>query len=493
MIDRKKLRYNIFFSTRLNIKLIFIFLLSFIIAVVTFFLIAMQSANLLSYNQQIEKEVGIKEVAIGITNDIQNGNLDSGHIQQIIPKIEFVQQKNHNLRFLVLNYKGQIIYRSHNFELQGNTPQGLLKEKLNITPNVRNPLFENFILFVSPVSFQDGIGYLMVQSPNSNRTISPAQYNQNLLFALISSILVFILLFLVCMIPITRYIKEIEQGIKRIVQKDWNHTIPVKGKDELSSLALNINWMSNELRARFEKEREIEKGKGEFINNISHDLRTPLTSIIGYLSLVNEKQYDNENELKIYIQNTYNLALKLKILINELFDYTKLSLPDAKINKTKLEMGALLHQLVGEYIPIFEKKGLRVQQNIPNEKIWLCADIEKLVRVFDNLLSNTDKYSYQNSIIVVELNKKGNKAKISITNQTDHIKSKEISKMFEKFYRIDKARSSQIQGSGIGLAIVKRIVDLHKGEVWAESLGNSFSIHVELPLLLNNSKDRKNN
>ena len=149
-------------------------------------------------------------------------------------------------------------------------------------------------MFVSPVSFQDGIGYLMVQSPNSNRTISPAQYNQNLLFALISSILVFILLFLVFMIPITRYIKEIEQGIKRIVQKDWNHTIPVKGKDELSSLALNINWMSNELRARFEKEREIEKGKGEFINNISHDLRTPLTSIIGYLSLVNEKQYDNE-------------------------------------------------------------------------------------------------------------------------------------------------------------------------------------------------------
>ncbi|TKI91094.1 HAMP domain-containing histidine kinase, partial [Bacillus cereus] len=120
---------------------------------------------------------------------------------------------------------------------------------------------------------------VMVQSPNSNKTISPTQYNQNLLLALVSSILIFILLFLLFMIPITRYIKEIERGIQKIVKKDWKHSIRVKGKDELSSLAYNINWMASQLRERFEKERAIEKGKSEFITNISHDLRTPLTSI----------------------------------------------------------------------------------------------------------------------------------------------------------------------------------------------------------------------
>lgn len=316
MIDRTKLRDNIFFSTRLNIKLILIFLLCFIVAVVTFFLIAMKSANLLSYNQQIEKEAEIREIAIGITNDIQKRNLESGHIEQVIPMIQSIQKKNENLRFLVLDYKGHIIYRSHNFQLQDNLPQELLQEKLNVTPNVRNPLFEKFILFVSPVSFQDGIGYVMVQSPNSNETISPTQYNQNLLLALVSSILIFILLFLLFMIPITRYIKEIERGIQKIVKKDWKHSIRVKGKDELSSLAYNINWMASQLRERFEKERAIEKGKSEFITNISHDLRTPLTSIIGYLALVNEKQYRNKEELEMYIQNTYNLTLKLKTLIN---------------------------------------------------------------------------------------------------------------------------------------------------------------------------------
>ena len=251
MIDRTKLRDNIFFSTRLNIKLILIFLLCFIVAVVTFFLIAMRSANLLSYNQQIEKEAEIRNIAIRITNDIQRDNLNSGNIEQIIPKIESIQQDNRNINFLVLDYKGQIIYQSHNFQLQNNNPKDLLQEKLNVTLNDQNPLFKKFIVFVSPVLFQDGIGYVMVQSENVHKTISPAQYNQNLLLALVSSILIFILLFLLFMIPITRYIKEIERGIQKIVKKDWKHSIRVKGKDELSSLAYNINWMASQLRARF--------------------------------------------------------------------------------------------------------------------------------------------------------------------------------------------------------------------------------------------------
>ena len=164
MIDRTKLRDNIFFSTRLNIKLILIFLLCFIVAVVTFFLIAMRSANLLSYNQQIEKEAEIRNIAIRITNDIQRDNLNSGNIEQIIPKIESIQQDNRNINFLVLDYKGQIIYQSHNFQLQNNNPKDLLQEKLNVTLNDQNPLFKKFIVFVSPVLFQDGIGYVMVQS-----------------------------------------------------------------------------------------------------------------------------------------------------------------------------------------------------------------------------------------------------------------------------------------------------------------------------------------
>ena len=108
----------------------------------------------------------------------------------------------------------------------------------------------------------------------------------------------------------------------------------------------------------------------------------------------------------MYIQNTYNLTLKLKTLINELFEYTKLSLPDVKLRKEKVELGNLLGQLVGEYIPIFEKQQLIVKLNIINKDIWVWADIEKLVRVFDNLLSNTEKYSFSNSTVIVELKRR---------------------------------------------------------------------------------------
>ena len=108
----------------------------------------------------------------------------------------------------------------------------------------------------------------------------------------------------------------------------------------------------------------------------------------------------------MYIQNTYNLTLKLKTLINELFEYTKLSLPDVKLRKEKVELGNLLSQLVGEYIPIFEKQQLIVELNIMNKDIWVWADIEKLVRVFDNLLSNTEKYSFSNSTVIVELKRR---------------------------------------------------------------------------------------
>lgn len=192
-----------------------------------------------------------------------------------------------------------------------------------------------------------------------------------------------------------------------------------------------------------------------------------------------------KKELEMYIQNTYNLTLKLKTLINELFEYTKLSLPDVKLRKEKVELGNLLSQLVGEYIPIFEKQQLIVELNIMNKDIWVWADIEKLVRVFDNLLSNTEKYSFSNSTVIVELKKEEGKAFICITNKTDHLEAQELSKMFEKFYRVDKSRSSQIHGSGIGLAIVKRTIELHEGEVWAKSHGNSLTIHVELQLLKN--------
>ena len=130
-----------------------------------------------------------------------------------------------------------------------------------------------------------------------------------------------------------------------------------------------------------------------------------------------------------------------------MFEYTKLSLPDVKLRKEKVELGNLLSQLVGEYIPIFEKQQLIVELNIMNKDIWVWADIEKLVRVFDNLLSNTEKYSFSNSTVIVELKKKKVRHLFVLQIKQINLEAQELSKMFEKFYRVDKSRSSQIHGS----------------------------------------------
>ncbi len=483
MISRMKKKYTLFFPTRLNIKLILIFIICFIVATITFLFIALHNNNLLLYNEQAEKESKLKGVLLEITEGLEKRNINTNEANLIVPLIQEVQLNHPEMNFLVADPNNQTIFQTKYFESNNISAKELLMYKLNLDSSSSYSFIKKSFILVSPISFQNGIGYIIVQSPNPHEMIIPSQYNLNFYIAFGSSIFVFILLFFIFMLPITRYIKEIEQGIQRIVQKDWNYSIRVKGKDELSSLASNVNWMSNQLRERFEKEREIEKSKREFITNISHDLRTPLTSIIGYLGLLKEKQYHDESELQSYIHSTYSLSMKLKSLINELFEYNKLSLPDVKMKNERVELGGLLSQLVGEYIPIFEKNQLKVQMHSPIEPIWVNVDIAKIVRVFDNLLSNAEKYSYKNSEVFVELQREKDKAVISITNTTDPIEFDELAKMFNKFYRVDKARTSQIKGSGIGLAIVKRTIDLHTGKVWAESIGNQLTIYIELPLL----------
>ncbi|WRU93642.1 HAMP domain-containing sensor histidine kinase [Priestia filamentosa] len=335
---------------------------------------------------------------------------------------------------------------------------------------------------ISLLSLQDDIGYLIIEGPSFEPTFNPTKYIYQVYIGLGCSVLVFFILFLLCTRPITRYIKQIEEGISRIVNKDWTYSIPVKGKNELSSLAKNINWMTEQLRERFERERQVEQAKNELITNLSHDLRTPLTSIIGYVRLVKDGQYQNQQELEQYIQTTYNISLKFKNLLDELFEYTKLSLSDVDMHLQEVNLGGVLYQLVGEYTPIFEDRELDVEVKIPDEPIFISVDIEKMIRVLDNLFSNAEKYSHESGNIEVTLHSTRTQAIISISNTTDHIEAEELKNLFDRFYRMDKSRSSKVAGSGIGLSIAKRIVELHGGKIWAESENNKVKIQIALPL-----------
>ncbi|MBD8114263.1 sensor histidine kinase (plasmid) [Priestia aryabhattai] len=467
---------------RLNMRLFLIFLICLTVAVIAFFIIIFKYSALNTFEEQQKKEEKKEKILFQLTDQLQTKNIKSDNINVIASTIKPINNTHPTLDFLVANAKGDVIFRTNNIHIHTKNVRDMLREKLTLYSSNNRVSNTTYSSFISPVSFRDGLGYLIMDSSTSKLTINPAQYNRQIYIAFGCSVLIFILLFILCMNPITRYIKQIEQGIRRIVKKDWTYSIPVKGKNELSSLATNINWMTEQLRQRFEREREVEQAKNELMTNLSHDLRTPLTSIIGYLRLVKDQQYNNEQERQHYIETTYNISLKFKNLVDELFEYTKLSLSDVEAQFQQVDLNGVLYQLVGEYTPIFESQDLRVHLTIPDKPTLVSIDIEKMVRVFDNLLSNAEKYSYKSSDVKIALQKSLNQVIVSISNETHYIEPEQLDKLFERFYRIDKARSSTVSGSGIGLAIAKRIVDLHEGEIWTESEGNRIIIYVTLPL-----------
>ncbi|NHC43629.1 HAMP domain-containing histidine kinase, partial [Bacillus sp. MM2020_1] len=215
-----------------------------------------------------------------------------------------------------------------------------------------------------------------------------------------------------------------------------------------------------------------------------HDLRTPLTSIIGYLYLLKREEYSDKKQLQDYLEITYQKSHRLKLLIDELFEYTRLSSLDYKLNKNVLDIRDLLEQIVGEYIPIFEREQLRINKSFGDIDIPVLMDVERLVRVFDNLISNAIKYSDKPSVVYISLQKKEKFAMFEIINKVEKPPSYDMNKLFERFFMGDKARMSNT-GTGLGLAISKRIVELHNGRIYADYKEKTISFKVELPLFIN--------
>jgi signal transduction histidine kinase len=331
------------------------------------------------------------------------------------------------------------------------------------------------VLFLNALSFK----YLYDNQILDEQSVFA--FNLLYLIMLSISILVFIIVLLILIRKKVTYLKVISDSVNSIANGKLGLTIKAEGKDELTHLAENINFMSKELENKFESERQIEAAKNELITNVSHDLRTPLTSIIGYLDLLRNKQYQNELELNEYLETTYAKSQRLNSLINELFEYTRLSSSDVKLNLVPVNLSALLGQMIGEYIPIFEKNKMRVQQSLSEEHVEILIDIEKMVRVYENILMNAIKYSEKPSIVKAILDIQSTYAEFRLSNQTEKPEVQDVNQLFERFLVGEKARSER-EGTGLGLSISKRIVELHGGHIRAEYNDGWLTIIIKLPI-----------
>lgn len=257
------------------------------------------------------------------------------------------------------------------------------------------------------------------------------------------------------------YIITIKRSINVITQGDFSYRVPLKYKNELRDLAEDINYMASELQKEDEKRKE-------FLTNISHDLRTPLTSVLGYLNMINEKKYEDEDELESYINKINKKSLFLKSMLDDLFQYSKLASGDVKIQNEVIYLQELLRQLIDEEKPEFQNHNLNLSLSLQQEPLNINGDGEMLVRAVNNLLSNALKYSKRNTTVNVVLSEKqeGNElyAVISVNNVPEEpIREEEIKSFFERLYKKDKSRNGL--GSGLGLSIVKEIVRAHHGFV----------------------------
>lgn len=290
--------------------------------------------------------------------------------------------------------------------------------------------------------------------------------------------IVFFVLFLFFLNWFTRYFGIINQGIDVLLNDDETeiHLFP-----EMSATERKLNTVKHTLKQRTLAVQLAEQRKNDLVMYLAHDIRTPLTSVIGYLSLLEEAP-DMLNEQKIkYVHITLDKAYYLEKMINEFFEITRYNLQQISLSKETIDLYYMLVQLSDELAPILLANGNTTLLNV-NENLTVYGDPDKLARVFNNFLKNAVTYSYPNTKIIISAEEIDKSIVISFQNKGKTIPKEKLSTIFEKFYRLDEARISNIGGAGLGLAIAKEIITLHGGTIIANSENDTVTFVITLPI-----------
>ncbi|MFC0234424.1 sensor histidine kinase [Vagococcus entomophilus] len=281
-------------------------------------------------------------------------------------------------------------------------------------------------------------------------------------------------------------LRHIISELHYIASGHYDHRIPFEINGDVGRVIDSINGLVDSTVDAIEEERKIEKSKDELITNVSHDIRTPLTSIIGYLGLIEERQFHSNEELLHYTHTAYLKAKQMKVLVDDLFEYTKVRQPSTPLNSITFDMEQLIEQIAVDFELAASKKNIKIEVLVSPSPFMMEGDSEKLVRVFDNLISNAIKYGKGGKKIVISAEKIGSEALIIVKNDGPSIPKKSLDQLFDRFYRVEESRSQETGGTGLGLAIAQSIVTLHGGYIYANSDKEWTSFVFHLPLKTKN-------
>lgn len=281
------------------------------------------------------------------------------------------------------------------------------------------------------------------------------------------------------------YLDEIVEASAQLAQPDSS---PIVLPEAMKNVQDELNLVRERARFAAMAAKEAEQRKNDLVVYLAHDLKTPLTSVIGYLSLLRD-----EGEISIDLRDKYvgialDKAQRLETLINEFFEITRFNLTHLTLEPESVNLTRMLEQIAYEFHPVLAEKNLRWDLRLAPD-VRAVVDASMLERVFDNLFRNAISYSYPDTEILIAMEQTGGRVSIFVTNQGKTISPEKLSRIFERFFRLDSARASATGGAGLGLAIAKEIVELHGGTIAAESADERISFTVTLPTIVRKSYD----
>lgn len=306
--------------------------------------------------------------------------------------------------------------------------------------------------------------------------------DNKMFFMILGFLLLFALFFYVALSKMTKYLDQMGEGIENILSES---TEPIRLITELKPIEIRLNEIKATIRRQELESIEGEKKKNDLVLFLAHDLKTPLTSIVAYLSMLDGHPDMPEEEREKYTHIALEKSIRLGELINEFFDITRYNLQDIELEPTEINLSMMLEQLADELYGVLQEKRLSCEVDV-EENLMVYGDPDKLARVFDNVLRNAIAYCYEDTKIMIGARMDKGNVEITFTNQGDRIPGDMLGTIFEKFYRVDNSRSSGTGGAGLGLAIAKEIVELHGGRIQAKSDDNRTQFIVLLP-----SKDKE--
>ncbi|MDM5188123.1 HAMP domain-containing sensor histidine kinase [Bacillus sp. DX4.1] len=274
-----------------------------------------------------------------------------------------------------------------------------------------------------------------------------------------------------------RRLEQINQNVKEISMGNLEVHIQTVKNDEIGELAANINGMTKNLKESIEKEKTAQRMKNELISNISHDLRTPVTSLIGYVDLVERNLDTNREACDQYVAVLKRKSYELKDQIDDLLEYCHINYREIQLHKEVIGVKQLLEQIMIDFVPQLEETKMNFDIEC-NQNLQIEADISLIVRLMQNVISNSISYGKTGKKIDIQILQEEMSIVIKIKNYGERIPEEDLPHVFENFYRGEKSRSTHTGGKGMGLAIAKSIAHIHEGDitVWSNKQETIFTI-----------------